>query len=132
MKHLLLLLGLLTAGPVAMADHWEPVADFPGGGRRTAVDTVTAIGQLEVHQGIVVYPNPASDRLTVQLDAGLSQRVTFEVCDVTGRVVRQFEFAPTRLGVNRYELNVSGLTAGSYLVRVNDSQSRRTFKFVKF
>lgn len=78
--------------------------------------TYTGIEEVAEVIGMVVYPNPAIDRLTVKIDAPMAQMNswTLEVTDVTGKVI----FVRERIEMMNYfdfELNA----AGTYFVRLN-------------
>ena len=60
-----------------------------------------------------IFPNPASDVVTIatkDMDAG-----SIFILDMSGRTVGQ---APMNAGSNNHEINVSGLAAGAYIVKV--------------
>jgi hypothetical protein len=67
--------------------------------------------------GVVLYPNPASDRLVLELEqsAGLRQ-VTLVLLDVAGKLVAQqiYDVATDRQMI----LPVAGLSAGTYYLQV--------------
>lgn len=72
--------------------------------------------------GFMIYPNPASDQLNIQLPESC-QHFTCYLYDNQGRLVLQQEDAPT--------LNLSALTAGWYEVKVQSDSGVFTKKFVK-
>jgi hypothetical protein len=75
---------------------------------------IVGLNDLANSTGIAVWPNPATDNLTVMLN-GIEGRVSVDMLDLTGRVVmeRAGEAAAKRL-----DLNVQGLATGEYVVRV--------------
>ena len=77
---------------------------------------------------IAVFPNPANDVVNVQCTMNNVQLEGIEVIDVYGKVVR------TVVGANNYSpirINVSGLAAGMYFVRVTTDEGVVTKQFVK-
>lgn len=72
------------------------------------------LNDLANSTGIAVWPNPATDNLTVVLN-GVEGRVSVDMLDLTGRVV--MERAGEAAG-KRLDLNVQGLATGEYVVRV--------------
>ena len=77
---------------------------------------------------IALYPNPANDVVNVECTMYNVQSV--DVIDVYGKVVR------TVVGANNYSplptrINISGLAAGMYFVRVTTEESVVTKQFVK-
>lgn len=89
----------------------------PGG---TAVSTTTfnlvsATLAAQALPGLTVFPNPAIDRLTVELPT--SARATVALRDLTGRVV----LAPTPLAADHQLLLPASLASGVYLLEVQQS-----------
>ena len=95
-----------------MADH----LNYP-----TAPTEPDGISEQE-SDGFMIYPNPASDQLNIQLPESC-QHFTCYLYDNQGRMVLQQEDALT--------LNLSALTAGWYEVKVQSDSGVFTKKFVK-
>ena len=77
---------------------------------------------------ILVYPNPTKDYINVQCTMNNVQCSGIEVIDIYGKVVR------TVVGANNdspTQINVSGLAAGMYFVRVTTEEGTVTKAFVK-
>ena len=72
----------------------------------------------------VVYPNPTKDVINVQGSNVNAQCSGIEVVDVYGKVVRTVDQIPA-------QINVSGLAAGMYFVRVTTDNGVVTKPFVK-
>ena len=72
-----------------------------------------------------IYPNPSNDLLTITGNPG-SYRV--DVIDLTGSVI-----ITTEITTDRFQLDVSNLSQGVYLLRVIDSENGCTeiLKFLK-
>lgn len=84
----------------------------------THVEAVTApVSALQL------YPNPAMDRLTVRLPAGVPANI--RVLDAIGRVVLT---RPAQSG--SFELDLAGLSAGTYLLEMQAGSVQRA-RFVK-
>ena len=64
---------------------------------------------------VKVFPNPTSDRVKVRFD--LQKPITLDLIDVTGTVLLQ------RTMTLEDEIDVSRLTAGTYLLRLSDDGS---------
>ena len=81
-------------------------------------------------ENITVYPNPTRDYVNVQCIMDNVQYKGIEVIDVYGKVVRNV------VGANDYSplqtrIDVSGLAAGMYFVRVTTDKGAVTIPFVK-
>lgn len=74
----------------------------------------TALETAQQHTGFTVYPNPATDQLTITFDAAQEEASTFFVYDLAGALVHSFT---TELSDNKAVLEISRLAPGAYLVR---------------
>jgi hypothetical protein len=82
------------------------------------IDEATGAGSLIVPQRFSVYPNPFSNRLTVQLPSGISGKLLVELYNSTGSLVRSNEVAVTG---GDLQLNFTGtdkLVPGLYLYKL--------------
>jgi hypothetical protein len=68
--------------------------------------------------GVKIYPNPARIHANISITLPAMAEITITVLDITGRTVKQDKFIPANLS-HIYELNVSTMKSGLYLVRVN-------------
>lgn len=67
---------------------------------------------------VTAFPNPATDRLTVRIDAPEAVNGDLSLYDMTGKVVRQLtQNHAFGAGAHEVELSVSDLPAGTYLLR---------------
>ena len=62
-----------------------------------------------------LYPNPASERITVTFKKMMEKPAEIQIYDFSGSVVRSYE---TGYGINEYLIEGPGLKEGIYLVRV--------------
>lgn len=85
--------------------------------------TLTLSTVVDVIESVTLYPNPTSD--FVRISAGESIDLV-RVFDVTGRVVK--ESSPNK---SDFSLNVSGLSKGVYLVKLNSGDKEATTKLIK-
>ena len=74
---------------------------------------------------INLFPNPAGDQLNVWVD-GVQKKTVIKVYNLMGKLVMQQESGNTLT-----QLNISRLSAGFYLLHVNDGKVTRSAKFVK-
>lgn len=84
-------------------------------------DISTNVSGASVAEAFTVFPNPATDRLTFQLDQSAQGG---EVYDAIGRVVQAFP-------LNARTLDVSHLAPGQYVVRVRSNKKIFTARFRK-
>lgn len=81
-------------------------------------DITTGINDVAGLNGIVLYPNPASSMVSV--DMGSFSQGTLELFDVTGRLVRTAEFKSVQTTPVTFDLN--GIASGSYNFRITTSE----------
>jgi hypothetical protein len=86
----------------------------------------TGIKNITASANIAIYPNPASDEITIALPA-LQAQAQLTIMDVTGRIVLSNKSSRA----DKCILNVQYLSAGAYLVEVRQNSAVYTGKFVK-
>ncbi|HEX6171060.1 MAG TPA: T9SS type A sorting domain-containing protein [Chitinophagaceae bacterium] len=116
---------------VAAGSYYAKV--FPKGNANNAtscytlrVQTGTA-SDLPVTNNLIVklFPNPAGSILNVWME-GIAKNTEIKVYDMMGKVVMQQQTTNTLT-----QINISKLSAGFYLLRVNDGKETKAAKFVK-
>jgi hypothetical protein len=65
-----------------------------------------------------VYPNPASDKITVSFKNETPRNATLLLVNMNGQVVKQKHLTDLVLGENNVSLNISNLDNGIYSCRV--------------
>jgi hypothetical protein len=79
---------------------------------RGEITSVKEIANLSTF--LSVYPNPASDVLNINLDAAAGNIATYQVMDVTGRLLLNGNAEN-----NAFSLNVDGINPGLYFVNIS-------------
>jgi hypothetical protein len=92
-------------------------------GTPTAVDPGTVSG-TQVH----LFPNPASDRIHLQLDSQVEGELQVQVMDLTGRHVASLAHEMVPAGPIQKTFSTSALPGGSYLLRVSLAGQASTHK----
>ncbi len=83
------------------------------------------------HNGSLgIFPNPFNDNFTLYFSAGRDEKITYEVFDVTGRVVMSEEKEVTK-GVQNMAVDASMLTPGIYMIRVRTGAGSFEQRLVK-
>jgi hypothetical protein len=75
-----------------------------------------------------VYPNPASGKLFVDLNREASVIKEITVYDIYGK---KFQIAMSSLESQPLELDIAGLRAGIYLVKIRTDKATETVRFIK-
>jgi hypothetical protein len=78
-------------------------------------DTTTSVNDDELGHSLRAYPNPASDRITIESASPLRNDAIAEILDARGQVVRRMTF---QRGESRIAMDVQDIPSGSYAVRV--------------
>lgn len=77
-----------------------------------------------------IYPNPAKDQFTLALTLTQSTKVTAVLYDITGKEVISLVDQTLQSGIHNQQLNVSGLTAGYYLLKVTAGNTVSNHKLI--
>jgi hypothetical protein len=79
---------------------------------------------------VEIYPNPATDYLTVDLTDAYVQNVEFELRSMIGNSIR---INPESIGYNKYRIALKDYATGYYFLIVRDEHIRfkKAFKFLK-
>ena len=92
--------------------------------------TVTGIEKYDTFlNNMIVYPNPSTESITLNLNLKSSQQIKIEVTDLTGKLIRS-KNAGMLQGESIQTINVSGIAKGTYLVRVVGEQATEIRKVV--
>lgn len=91
---------------------------------------VSAESLVEVSASMVVYPNPASDRVEVRVKAASSEELRLRVLDVAGHEVMVSGKVVFNSEGIKWELNTSGLAAGTYFLEINGTEFRGRDKLI--
>lgn len=95
--------------------------------------TPTGIAELNVASvnSVTVYPNPATDLLTVEYTLNKSTTFNIEVRNILGQVVSQYPVVNLNGGSYKTQVNTSDFANGIYFVTLNDnSKTVKTLKFI--
>lgn len=75
---------------------------------------------------VSVYPNPASDKLSVEIENQLSSIVDAEIYEMSGKMVFMKKY-----NSSFFDIRVDDLVTGSYLLKLKD-ESGKMIKIIKF
>ena len=84
------------------------------------IDEHTNVAQTKYGQ-FQIYPNPANDVITIDLQGFLNERYTIEVLDSYGRVVEMRKFRKNKMQESIF-IDVKNQPEGIYLVKVSSSK----------
>tara|TARA_B110000459_G_scaffold47015_1_gene52469 strand:- start:4968 stop:6590 length:1623 start_codon:yes stop_codon:yes gene_type:complete len=75
-----------------------------------------------VDETIAIYPNPASQFITVSIDLESTQSLSIQVIDMMGRIVSTVSAQSYTAGTQSQEINTAYLQRGAYMVLVSRAQ----------
>ncbi|MBS1690589.1 MAG: T9SS type A sorting domain-containing protein, partial [Bacteroidetes bacterium] len=81
----------------------------------------TGITDIKPHANVMLYPNPATDAITIQTE---NKKQLVQVYNYMGAIVNELEISGSTL------LNISTLPKGIYFLHINNGQ-QQTYKFAK-
>ncbi len=96
-------------------------------------ETINTTGLLSVLDSnrFSVYPNPASDRLTVSYRTVTNTAVSFELYDIAGRLVlKTTEVAPAASDVKK-EFDLEGIDRGTYILQISQEGVKVAYRIMK-
>jgi len=83
------------------------------------------INEAYVTGSINVYPNPATDNITIDMKKPANQQARITIYDITGKELKSYSTPDDRLSINR-----DGLENGMYFITVVTNKQRYTSKLI--
>lgn len=94
------------------------------------ISTVTGMDEIEISISVSIFPNPAADFLTLQLDATTElniQSMSYQLYDNSGKLLRNEKITGSQTSII-----MSNLLPAVYFVKVMEgNKDVRTFKIIK-
>ena len=85
----------------------------------------SSVAQIEnITQELTLYPNPASDHISLSFFADHPEGMVFTVFDAGGKLVLQYELESVGQGENVLQVNISALKNGFYTCRLEGEKNR--------
>jgi hypothetical protein len=76
----------------------------------------------------VVYPNPATDLITLNFSAKVAGSASVMISDLSGRVIMNAVSTKLIAGKNNISINTESVSSGMYFVTLTDGKSQQSFK----
>ena len=77
-----------------------------------------------------IYPNPASDNISVKINTSQKENLSVEIYDLAGKQILNKQFGVTSVGMNEVNVSLSDLKKGTYLIRVLAGNQTGTQKLI--
>lgn len=97
---------------------------------RSTLSTIKNIRLTKKSFGVNVYPNPAREFSTVNIDMENESPIILSLTDAAGKIVQKTQFNGFK-GLNQKRINLSGFESGSYLLKVNAGNESQTISIIK-
>ena len=87
------------------------------------VNLSTGVNNVADYVQFSVYPNPATEKMTVQLTLKQSEKATMEILNTLGEVVLS-QSADLTAGQSNVDFNIKTLASGSYFIAVSTAEGK--------
>ena len=87
-------------------------------------------GKPASKSGFQVYPNPATDRVTVSYENDDIAAISINIYDLMGKLVKSVDLGVNPVGKHEAILNCSNLTAGTYIIRLTAGNRQSSSKLI--
>jgi hypothetical protein len=94
----------------------------------TSVPESSVVAQKQA----TMYPNPVRDNAKVSFELKADANVTYQVYDLSGRMVKSEFLGSFSEGTHEADVTVNGLAKGSYILRLNAGSYTSSVKFMVF
>lgn len=81
---------------------------------------------------VSMYPNPVSGQATLSFELNESCNVSYQVFDMTGRMVMSQSVGRLAEGAHQVNINAESLSSGSYILRLNQGVNNSCVKFLVY
>jgi hypothetical protein len=104
--------------------------DHTGGVILNATEDVIWVGTSELNNDLRlrIFPNPASDKATLQYTLDKPGIPNIRIYDLPGNCFRTLDPVQSQIGMNKIQLDLSGLRQGFYFVEVTVNGHSNTHK----
>ena len=108
------------------------IVNISGFGNNTFVDNFNVDSVLAVEEneilGILLYPNPASNEVTITMPNGFEGNMTtFEIINNLGQVVRRYQ---SEASGTEIQMDISSLSQGMYFIAIENQNKRSLEKLI--
>ncbi|WP_188814521.1 alkaline phosphatase PhoX [Hymenobacter cavernae] len=93
--------------------------------------TVAATQVVKNSSKLELYPNPATDELTLELPSDRQEVATLQIVSVIGRQVLVEKAVKLTQGANQLKLPVNSLSSGQYILLIKTARTTTTRSFIK-
>ncbi len=92
------------------------------------IPTLSSVENLTSVENLNVYPNPTNNQFTVDIELNASERVTVDLINIVGQVVKSIDLGTRSAGLNREYIDVNDLSEGIYFMNLTVGGTQGTVK----
>ncbi len=96
--------------------------------QKCGVEPLSASSMNTLHFEYDIYPNPAANRLAVDLKLEHVEQVSYSLINTFGQIVTGAESSNMNAGLNKLNIDLENLTTGIYLLNLTVGESQVTHK----
>ncbi|MFK7757589.1 MAG: T9SS type A sorting domain-containing protein [Flavobacteriales bacterium] len=100
------------------------------GGTVGVEETNTDADSEEFEEGLILFPNPATDLVTFELELNTNMELNLEIYSIQGRLVRNENLGMFNQGTQIQPLYIGDLSKGNYIVKVAGDDFSKTGKLM--
>jgi hypothetical protein len=118
-----------SVGQIACTTHFSATGSVAQGVQQPyEISVVTSIKEgNRIHLNLSVYPNPTSDFLTLKVDDAHMEDLSYQLCDVTGKLVEDKKITSAEMSISMLSLP----DAAYFLKVVSNTTEIKVFKIIK-
>lgn len=90
---------------------------------------ISGVENISGIENVQVYPNPATNVINIDYSTANAENITFQLMDITGRVVAMNQVNHSG-GTSTHNIDVSSLSNGVYVLKIQSSQGAVTKKVI--
>lgn len=122
--------GFLNPGSNSNGPAFGLWVALPSGGALVELPVATSVQEQSLIQAVNAWPNPAFDRITLDVDAIADGNLEVLLIDATGRAAMAINNLPLNAGRTQANIDLSGLANGSYTVSLRGAGAQRNIPVV--
>jgi hypothetical protein len=89
------------------------------------MESSTGISNVDGNNAMKIFPNPATNEVTIEMDTNVTSQVSVSISDVQGKVLRTEK---ANVANRKLNLDVNALTDGIYFLKVGEGSASHYFK----
>jgi len=117
-----------NTGMIYVGTHGRGI--YRTGGTVGIAETNNGIDSDNLDEGLILFPNPASEAATFQVELASNTIINLEIYTIQGRLVRNENLGMFNQGTQIHPMYVGDLSTGNYIVRVTGDNYVKTGKLM--